>query len=223
MAMARSRLIGGQVSSRLPARRERRAVAASRGVTPLLVAYAVGLALVLGLGSAYRAINAGYPFGSVQVGPWTAWPRLGSRDADPYARAVIARTGEIPLAVGEGLLLTTVVDGSGRALEARCAYRIGGTAPQARLWTLTLYDGEGRPVATELNRSGFTSAEVIRDGAGRFTIGLSRDPQPGNWLRMPDGGRVTLAMRLYDTPAAVGSAALDARALPAIERLECAS
>jgi hypothetical protein len=207
----------------MQAARERHALPSSHRFSPVLVVYALGVALVLGLGSAYRAVNGGHVFGSVQVGPWTAWPRLGSREADPYARAVMARSGEIALGVGEGLLLTTALDNNGRTLEARCAYRIGATAPQARLWTLTLYDSEGRPVATELNRSGFTSAEVLRDGDGRFAIVLSREVQPGNWLQMPEAGRVSLAMRLYDTPAAVGSAALDARAVPAVERLECAS
>ena len=52
---------------------------------------------------------------------------------------------------------------------------------------------------------------------------LSRDPLPGNWLRMPENGPFRLVLRLYDTPVAAGTAALDPRTLPAIERLDCAS
>jgi hypothetical protein len=188
----------------------------------LLVLYALTLALGLGLGSAYWVVGGGYPFGSIRVGPWTVWSRTGSREADPYARAVMARTGDTPLGVGEGLLLTASADNSGQSLDPRCVYRIGATTPQARLWTLTLYDGDDQPVVTDLARSGFTSAEVVRDGDGRFSIVLSRHAQPGNWLRMPETGRVSLALRLYDTSVAAGSAALEARALPSIERLECA-
>jgi hypothetical protein len=188
-----------------------------------LVVYAVSIALLLGLWSAYLAVSGDYPFGQVRAGPWQSAPRVGSRDADPYARAVVARNAEIPLAIGEGLALTATGDSQGRPLDPRCAYRVGATTPQARYWTLTLYDEDGRPVSSELQRSGFTSAEVLRDTDGRFFVAISREPMPGNWLRMPDTGRPGLALRLYDTPVAAGTAALDARTLPAIERLDCAS
>ena len=186
-----------------------------------LVVYAVSLALLLGLGSAYWAVSGDYLFGKLRAGAWQAAPRVGSREADPYARAVLARNAEIPLAIGEGLTLTATEDDAGRLLEAGCAYRIGRVAPQARYWTLTLYDADGRPVSTELQRSGFTSAEVLRDAEGGFSIMVTRDPMPGNWLRAPENGRLGLAFRLYDTPVAAGAATLDPRTLPAIERLDC--
>ena len=188
--------------------------------TVALVVYAVGLALVLGLGSAYWAVSGDYPFGKVRVGAWQATPRAGSREADPYARAVLARTAEIPLAIGEGLTLTAVADDAGRPLDSGCAYRIGRTTPQARYWTLTLYDAEGRPARSELQRSGFTSAEVLRDNDGGFSVMISREAMAGNWLRAPEGGRFGLSLRLYDTPVAA-TATLDPRTLPSVERLEC--
>ena len=191
--------------------------------TAALVIYAVSLALLLGLGSAYQAVSGDYPFGKVHAGAWRAVPRVGSREADPYARAVVARNAEIPLAVGEGLALTATSDDTGRPLDARCAYRIGSITPQARYWTITLYDADGRPVFAGLDRSGFTSAELLRDAEGRFAVLVSREPLPGNWLRMPERGRVGIALRLYDTPVATGTAALDPRTLPEIQRLDCAS
>jgi hypothetical protein len=188
-----------------------------------LVVYAVSIALLLGLWSAYLAASGDYPFGKVRAGAWQTAPRVGSREADPYARAVVARNAEIPLAIGEGLTLTATGDDAGRPLDSRCAYRVGSAAPQARYWTITLYDDDSRPAASELQRSGFTSAEVLREADGRFFIILSREPMPGNWLRMPERGRPGLALRLYDTPVAAGAAALDPRTLPVIERLDCAS
>ena len=210
-----------------------RSVSAARVPTPktvidsilgsaLLILYALTLALGVGLGSAYWAVNGGYPFGSIRVGPWTIWSRIGFREMNPYARAVLARTGDIPLGVGEGLLLTAGADDGGQPLDPRCVYRIGGVTPQTRLWTITLYNGDAKPVATDLMRSGFTSAEILRDADGRFSIVLSRDAQPGNWLRMPESWRVSLALRLYDTSVAASSAAIEARTLPSIQRLECA-
>lgn len=186
-----------------------------------LVVYAFAIALGLGVSSAYMAVSGDYPFGGVRVGPWKAWPRVGSPQADPYARAIVTRRGDIPLAVGEGLAFTATEDSAGRPLDANCAYRIGAQTPQARLWTLTVYGPDGALAATETGRSGFSSAELLRNPDGRFAIALSRGARPGNWLQLPPDGRFSLVMRLYDTPVAAGAASLEAAAMPAIERLEC--
>jgi hypothetical protein len=189
--------------------------------TTALVVYAFALALGLGASSAYLAISGEFPLGAVQAGPWKAWPQVGSREADPYARSIIVREAEIPLGTGEGLVLAAATDGTGRALDSGCTYRIGTTTPQARLWTLTVYDESGNLVSTPLERSGFTSAEILRGADGGFTVTLARDLQPGNWLKLPPVGSFSLMLRLYDSPVAAGSASLNAATLPAIERVEC--
>ena len=189
--------------------------------TAALVMYSCALALGIGISSAYYALSRDYPFGGVSAGPWRAWPQVGSRDADPYARAIVTRRAEIPLALGEGLALTAVADSEGNRLDLGCSYRVGAVTPQARLWTLAIYDGSGAPVTSELGRSGITSAEVLRDSEGRFNVALSRAAQAGNWLQLPGAGRFTIMLRLYDTPVAAGSAAFDAATLPRIEKLEC--
>ena len=197
-----------------------RRTAASSAAAAILIIYALCLGAGLGLGSAWWMTNGDYPFGAVRSGAWTVWPKAGSRDADPYTRAVNARTGGIPLGIGEGLVLRAA-DDAGRALDAHCTYRIGTTAPQARYWSLTLYDGAGRPVDTALKRSSFSSAEILRGQDGGFTVVLSREAESGNWLMMPESGEVSLVLRLYDTPAASAAAALDPRSLPSIVRGEC--
>jgi hypothetical protein len=193
----------------------------SRLTAVALVLYAAGLGLVLGVGSVFWLMRSDYPFGAVSVGPWKAWPRVGSPDADPYARAMVTRRAEIPLAIGEGLALTAIADSSGGRLDSRCTYRIAGTTPPARLWTLTLYDAERSLIATDLGRYGLTSMEVLRASDGRFEILLSRDLRAGNWLQLPQHGEFSLALRLYETPAAIGSGALDGSTLPAIDRIAC--
>jgi hypothetical protein len=215
------RLPSAAVSRRAPSAAPPRWRAGPRSHFASLVVYALLLAGALGLSSAFWATKGDYPLGRVNVGAWTAWPRAGSRDADPYTRAIIARTGDIPLAIGEGLILRATADDAGRALDPRCVYRIGTTTPQARYWTLTLYDDAGRPITGE-GRSSFSSGELLRDAAGGFVITLGREARSGNWMMMPERGRVSLVLRLYDTPASSGSAALDRASMPAIERLECA-
>ncbi|MFB0492309.1 hypothetical protein ABIE45_004895 [Methylobacterium sp. OAE515] len=189
-----------------------------------LAVYALALGGALGLATADWATSGGYPFGGVQVGAWTAWPRASAANADPYTRAVNARRGEIPLAVGEGLLMTAAVDDMGRALDATCTYQIGGATPPARAWTLTVAGRGPREPGRPPVREGFTSTEVLRTPDGRFSVMLGPDVQPGNWLPSPRAsGPVRLALRLYDTPAAASVGSLDRTSVPAITRLGCAS
>ncbi|KQP39110.1 hypothetical protein ASF34_15030 [Methylobacterium sp. Leaf106] len=188
-----------------------------------LVFYTLALGAGLGLATADYATRGGYPFGGVSVGSWIAWPRTGSLGADPYARAVNARRGEIPLAVGEGLLLTASQDDEGRALNAACTYRIAGATPPARAWTITVAGRGKRDPERTVLREGFTSTEVLRDVDGRFSIVLASDVQPGNWLPMPRAaGPVRLALRLYDTPVAASAGTVERSAVPTISRTECA-
>lgn len=188
-----------------------------------LVFYTLVLGAGLGLATADYATRGGYPFGGVAVGSWIAWPRTGSLGADPYARAVNARRGEIPLAVGEGLLLTASQDDQGRALNAGCTYVIAGATPPARAWTLTVAGRGKRDPERPVLREGFTSTEVLRDVDGRFSIVLASDVQPGNWLPMPRAtGPVRLALRLYDTPVAASAGTVERSAVPTISRTACA-
>jgi hypothetical protein len=61
------------------------------------------IGIALGLAVTFVTLERGFGFGAVQAGPWTAWPRVGASDIDPYARAVLSRTGEIPLAAAQGI------------------------------------------------------------------------------------------------------------------------
>jgi hypothetical protein len=61
-----------------------------------LVAFAVAAAV--GLGATWLALTKGTAFGPLRIGAWTAWPKTGTAEIDPYARAIIARTGELPVA-----------------------------------------------------------------------------------------------------------------------------
>jgi hypothetical protein len=190
--------------------------------TVLLIFYAVLLALALGLGSAYLVLKGDPPFGGVRFGPWQTWPKLGSPEADPYMRAIVAQRGDVPLATGEGLAVTARTDSDGRDLDSACSYRIGSVMPAARIWTLTLYDRDGRLPASGSARSSFTSSEIVRNTDNRFFLNLSRDLSAGNWLQLPSSGSFTLVLRLYDMPGAAGTN-LKADDLPTLERLGCGS
>jgi hypothetical protein len=169
----------------------------------LLFAFAV--ATVVGLGATWLALTQGVAFGAITIGAWTAWPKTGTTGVDPYARAAIARNGELPLGSGDGVAFVATTDDRGRTLDGRCNVTLSGTTPPARYWTLTLYDPEGRLVANSLGRQGFTSQEIVRRAEGQFEIAVAARARPGNWL--PTGGveRYVLVLRLYDTPVGVAT------------------
>jgi hypothetical protein len=178
--------------------------------------FALLVAAVIGLGATWLALSKGVAFGAVRIGAWTAWPKNGTREIDPYARASIARTGELPIGSGDGVAFSARVDDHGHVLDGRCDVVVSGTTPPARFWTLTLYDPNGRLVTNSVNRYGFTSQEIVRRTDGSFDIVIAPRARAGNWL--PTGGveRYMLVLRLYDTPVGVATRTGREAAMPAI-------
>jgi hypothetical protein len=179
------------------------------------------LAAAIGLGATWLTLTRGVAFGSMTVGAWTAWPRTGSVNIDPYARATFSRTGALPIGVGDGVAFYARTDDAGNVLDGRCTFTVSGMTPAARYWTVTLYDAQGRLVANTIDRHGFTSAEVVRDATGDFVISVAPRARPGNWL--PSGGveQFVLVWRLYDTPIGVASLTTREGPMPAIARRSC--
>lgn len=185
----------------------------------LLLAFVVAAAI--GLGTTLFALSHGMAFGAFTTGAWTAWPRTGTADIDPYARAVIARTGELPMGSGDGIAFVAKTDDKGQPLDGRCEAVIHGSTPQARFWTVTLYDPDGRLVGNSLNRPGFTSQEIVRKSDGSFEIAIAPRARSGNWL--PSGGaeHYVLVLRLYDSPVSLASRTGRETILPSLEQKAC--
>jgi hypothetical protein len=179
------------------------------------------VAAAIGLGATWLTLTRGIAFGSLTIGAWTAWPKNGSVDIDPYARATIARTGELPIGAGDGVAFYAHTDDTGNAFDGRCTYVVSGMTPAARYWTLTLYDAQGRLVANTIDRHGFTSAEILREAEGRFVINVGPRARSGNWL--PSGGieQFVMVWRLYDTPIGVASLTTKEGPMPAVVRKSC--
>lgn len=183
--------------------------------------FALAVAAFVGLGATYLALTRGAAFGALSIGSWSAWPKTGTVDAEPYARATIARTGQLPIALGDGVSFTSQVDDSGRFLDGRCYVVLSGITPAARFWTLTLYNAAGELVANSVNRFGFTSQEIVRHADGSFEIAVGPRANPGNWL--PTGGveRYALVLRFYDTAVGVSTKAGREVPMPAINTTSC--
>jgi len=184
-----------------------------------LLAFTV--AAFIGLGTTWLALSEGVAYGGVTIGAWTAWPKNGTSGIDPYARAVVARSGELPIGSGDGITFYARADDGGHLFDGRCDVAVAGTTPQARFWTLTLYDPEGRLVANSVQRHGFTSQELVRNADGTFEITIGPRARPGNWL--PTGGveRYVLALSLYDTPVGLATRSGRDTPMPAIVQRGC--
>ncbi len=190
----------------------------------LLTILAAILAGLLG-GTALTALVArdGIVFDHRTLGSWVIAPRVGRELIDPYSRLRVLVSGELPLANGEGFSLTADRDHQGQALDGRCTYRLSGMMPAARFWTLSLTTPDGRPIITPIQRTGFTSAEIIRHGNGSFAIEIGPRPLAGNWLPSPETGAFILALRFYETPLSATATVLEPRMLPELHREGCPS
>jgi hypothetical protein len=184
------------------------------------LACAVGLGGGVGL-SELSLANGGF-FGATSIGPWRVSTKAGAVDADPYTRAALERSGEIPIALGEGLQFVARVDDKGSPLRAACSYIVGTHTPAARYWTLSLVDRHGFPVENPARRYGFRSSEILRAGDQSFEIAVSADAHSGNWLPIGAGGNFALVLRLYDSPLSATAAGIEKAAMPNIAIERCA-
>ena len=175
----------------------------------------------VGLGSTWMTATRGVNVGTITIGAWTARPRTGTSGIDPYSRASIARSGELPVGTGDGVTFTATKDDSGRTLDGRCDVIVKGVTPAARFWTLTLYDPKGQLVGNSLQRYGFTSQEIVRASDGAFELRIAARSRAGNWL--PTGGldRYMLMLRLYDTPVGVATRSQKDAPMPSIATVDC--
>jgi hypothetical protein len=182
---------------------------------------ALAIATAVGLGATWTTSTRGVSFDAVTIGAWKAWPKTGTSDIDPYARAAVARSGELPIGSGDGVAFLARNDEKGRPLDGRCDISVSGITPAARFWTLTLYDTQGHLVSNSLQRYGFTSQEIVRNADGSFEIRIAPRSRAGNWL--PTGGldRYLLMMRLYDTPVGVSTRSQRDAPMPAITTVGC--
>src|SRR5262245_46958425 len=132
--------------------------------TILLTVLVLVTAVAGGAASVWYALGSQEGIGAVTLGPWTAFPALGTPEADPYSKARIAREGVLSLGLTEGLEFVAKRDSDGAQLKRDCTYSIHGTFPAARFWTLYAVD-EARAVikTAHLRPPALHSVEALRD------------------------------------------------------------
>jgi hypothetical protein len=186
----------------------------------LVLMFAV--ALGTGFGLSWYALNDGRLFGAVEIGPWQAWRDVGVPSPDPYTRAYIARSGALELGASEGLQFVATFDSDNHRLDRNCRYRIDGSTPPARFWTLVpVAPDTGAPITRPDGPADFHSARLSRASDGSVELYVSKTLAPQNWLEIAGEGPFNLVLTLYDTSSLSGTSA-NVATLPAIIREACA-
>ncbi|WP_336057830.1 DUF1214 domain-containing protein [Nitratireductor sp. CH_MIT9313-5] len=183
------------------------------------------LALIIAIGggaaSVWFLLEEAPAADGLNIGPWIAYPSLGTRDADPYSRARFVRRGGVPMGQAEGIVFTARTDSNQQTLVSGCTYRLDGPMPVARFWTLHAVDNSGRPLPEFEGRPAALQAmQVQREADNSFTITASSQAHPGNWLAITRPGPYQLLLTLLDTPISTGAAVEEIR-LPTITRVSC--
>jgi hypothetical protein len=156
----------------------------------------VAAGAITGVVSAIFAIDMA---GSVPAGgntAWRVWEHTSVSDADPYALAHYLLRGQLPPPAPQMTEFFRVRDDGGAKLDSSCTYLLAGKPPPARWWSLSAgpSDGDGSSVS-------LASSDAAIEVDGGLAIRLSRHPQPGNWLELPDAGLLALRFTLAGTTA----------------------
>ncbi len=167
--------------------------------------WAIGIALyfgavLLGLVSAWWVLKrAPWMTTTVSVGAWKTNLLAGSPNADMYTRATIALNALLALGRDETMYFVANEDDSGRQLKSHCTYRIEGTPPQARWWSVTAYAKDLFLFDAPNQQYSLNGTTAVLTAQGKFV--LTTGPQAssdGFWLPTPGNTNVMLTLRLYN-------------------------
>jgi hypothetical protein len=187
-----------------------------------IVLFLIVIAIAIGGGTAsvWYVLRAQEGIAALTVGGWTAFPSMGTPDADPYSKARIARDGILPLGRAEGLAFIADRDSAGNGLRRDCDYRIEGVTPTARFWTLAAADATLAPLYPAGRAAAVQSQQILRRADNSFAIAVGPHPAPGNWIRIDGAGPLSLVLTLYDTPV-TGASGLESFELPQVLKAGC--
>lgn len=181
---------------------------------------ALVLALLLGTGSAYLSLKNAQAKGGIHTGPWSTSTSFGSPDADMYTRARVALFGLLALDKKETMYFIATTDSNGEKLSGSCTYRVQGHDLAARWWSITAYAPDSFLIPNEAHVFSFAQTTVAHDADGGFTINVSAEKQPGNWLPVKAGEAFDLTARFYNPEASI-YADPSAAVLPTITKESC--
>jgi hypothetical protein len=173
----------------------------------------IPLMLLAGLG--FGLLSARYMMENASVASPIAgghWMEIRTEGTDInalYLTGHFLRRGEVPPLKGSRFFVRHV-DDDGNTLRGDCVVNIDGKIPEARWWFVSA-DAGG-------NRTALDAGEAVREATGDYSISISENPVPGNWLVPPTVGSYAITLVLLD---AAPDIAADKLELPVVKRLWC--
>jgi hypothetical protein len=184
----------------------------------------IAAGIALGIGSAVAAILTLGAQGAAKVGPWQTPIDAGGPNRGAYLRAATALRATLALSRQEAIYFRATTDSQGHTLRGDCTYRVHGPDLPAKWWSITLYGADHYLIPNAENRYAIASVNAAADPAPSpptgFSIAISPNRQPGDWLDTGHTSRIVLLARLY-LPQPAAAAAPAAIAMPAIDLEGC--
>lgn len=180
------------------------------------------VAIILGLAITSVSLSTGSGLAASRSGGWKSWKSAGHVLADPYTRAYIAKTGQLPLPPQIAQTYFALYDNAHRRLHSSCTYLVESPVVEAKWWTLAAYDYDGKITKNKFGRYSFNAENAMIKFEGGFHVYISQSPQPENWLPIGAQGPFVLVYRLY-RKTQTDEQVSDAKdvPLPLIKRISC--
>ena len=153
---------------------------------------------------------------------WQNSANIGTIAADPYTRAVVAKSGLLALSRKEAIYFWTNKDHSRREqLSEACDYIIKGGNLPARWWSITLYaDDDFLAQNSDEHHSFEATSDFIRSD-GTYEIALSaQKAQISSWISSKNAESFSLTLRMYN-PENSDKEFLSKIAYPQIIKTKC--
>ena len=193
-----------------------------------IVSAVVGLVLggLAGLGTAVLSaglVGQGANLGSeVNAAGWRSDWTIGSKAANPWTRARIARHGLLALNKDEAVYFTRATDEAGGRLTEACTYRVSGGTMPAEWWSLTLYNAKSYlPDNTDDALSYDLTDAAATGDASAWSFTVSPSPAEGGWVSSRAAGEFDMSLRLYKPSAGLLADPEATLTAPRIEKLTC--
>ncbi len=178
------------------------------------------IGIALGLGATWLTVVRGNSMGgAIADGPWHTSLDAGSSEGGMYLRAGVAVHGLLALNRNETMYYTATTASDGTALDGKCTYRLRGSDPKTRWWSITAYGPDDFLIPNDAHHYAASMNSVARDPDGSFSVMVSVDNGGENWIPV-QRGPFSLSIRLYNPDKSVAADPAHV-ALPTITREVC--
>jgi hypothetical protein len=181
----------------------------------------LAIGAVLGLAVTWLAVfrSTGGTGDGIDDGPWHTSLLVGSTQSGMLLRAVIAVHGLLALNRSETIYYTATTDGAGAKFDSRCTYKIAGSDPPTRWWSITAYGADDFLIPNPAKLYSASKNSVTRATDGSFVVIVSRSDSGPNGIPVGDGP-FSLSLRLYNPDAKVAADPAHVK-LPTIAKEKC--